>query len=91
VEEVGTLQINHFANNTITMATQTNYANCSFTATYTQAGHMGTMQGSYSCNNGVFGTFTAFEMERNISAMTGRFVGQNNFCQFSGHFGGLQR
>ena len=95
IEELGTVNINHSANNTITVATQTATAtasgSCNYTGTYTQAGHMGTMQGSYTCTNGISGTFVAFEMEKTISGMTGRFVGSNTFCQISGHFGGLLR
>ena len=91
VEDLGTLSINHSANNTITMAAQINASACVFVATYSQAGHMGTMQGSYSCTNGITGSFTAYEMEKNISGMTGRVNGQNNFCTFSGYFGGLLR
>jgi hypothetical protein len=36
-------------------------------------------------------SFTAFEMEKNISGMTGPVIGQNNLCAFLGHFGGLIR
>ena len=90
VEELGVLNINH-TGGTITMATQTTGSSCNFVASYSQAGHMGTMQGSYSCSNGVNGSFTAFEMEKSPSGMTGRVQGQNNFCQFDGHFGGLLR
>ena len=52
---------------------------------------MGSMQGTFSCTNGITGTFTAFEMEKNLSGMTGRFVAQSNVCHSAGHFDGLLR
>jgi hypothetical protein len=92
VEDLGTLNINHAANNSITMATQTSLGTCNYAATYSQAGHMGTMQGTFSCNNGIGGTFTAFEMEKTISGMTGRFTARDNFCSsVAGHLGGILR
>ena len=73
------------------MVEQTSGGSCNYVANYSQAGHMGTMQGTFSCTNGVAGTFTAFEMEKNLSGMTGRFVAQSNVCKSAGHFGGLLR
>ena len=40
-EELGTLAINHLANNTVTITSQTQGGNCTYTANYTQDGHMG--------------------------------------------------
>jgi hypothetical protein len=92
VEQLNAFNINHLASNAISMAfIDTNGVACKFTASYSQAGHMGTMQGSYSCSNAVSGTFTAFELEKTVSGITGRHVGRNNYCLFSGHIGGILR
>src|SRR5262249_17391679 len=65
---------------------------CSYSGTYSQAGHMGTIQGgTYSCSNGVRGTFTAFELETNISGVTGRFIATNQYCSsIGGRLGGVR-
>ena len=90
-EELGSININH-QSNTATIVSQTPGGTCTYTASYTQAGHMGIMQGSYSCTNGITGSFIAFEMEKSTSGMLGRFVAQNNLCaSLTGSLGGLQR
>jgi hypothetical protein len=65
---------------------------CNYIGTYSQAGYMGTIQGgTYSCSNGVHGTFTASELELNISGLTGRFTAQNQYCSsVQGRLGGLR-
>jgi len=47
--------------------------------------------GSYACSTGVQGSFSLVEMMPTISGFTGRIVGQNQFCQFSGTLGGIRR
>ena len=91
VEELGSFQIEHAANNNFTLALQSNFGNCTINGSYSQRGHMGTVDASYSCTYGVNGTITLFELERTFAGMTGRFVGQNNLCQVSGTLGGVQR
>jgi hypothetical protein len=91
VEDLGVLIINHAADNTIAMASEANGSTCNYNATYSQAGHLGSMQGTYNCTSGISGTFSAFEMERSATGMTARIQGQNNLCHFTGQFGGLAR
>jgi hypothetical protein len=91
VEELGPVSINHSGNGTLTIFTQTSDHSCTFVGSYSQAGHVGTTQGTFTCTDGIVGTFTAFELERNGNGMTGRIVGQDNFCDFTGRFGGLLR
>jgi hypothetical protein len=92
VEELTALNVSHSPDNSISMSyTNMNGTTCTFSAMYSQAGHMGTMQGDYSCSNGGVGTFTAYELEKTISGLTGRFVAQNNLCQASGRLGGILR
>jgi hypothetical protein len=53
---------------------------------------MGNVNGTFSCNNGSQGTFTAFELERTINGMTGRVVASyQSSCQLDGNLGGVRR
>lgn len=90
VEELGSFYFNSFGEQ-VGLGWQSSLAKCQGTALYSQAGHMGSMQGQYFCDNGVSGTFNASEMELTRSGMTGIISGQNNLCQFSGHLGGVKR
>ena len=47
---------------------------CSYPGTLSQLGQMGDVVGSYACSNGASGTFHLFEMQINITGMTGRFM-----------------
>lgn len=91
VENLGVLNIDHGTDNGIAMASEARGYTCNYFGGYSQAGHMGTMQGSYNCTSGEAGSFTAFEMEKTTSGMTGRILGQNGSCNFSGHLGGISR
>ena len=91
VEEFGSFQINHPVNNTFTLNLQSNFGNCAVTGNYSQLGHMGTVEGTYSCNYGISGTITLYELERTSAGMTGRFVSHNNACSVSGKLGGVER
>ncbi len=91
IEELGPVSIAQTGSAAFSISTQSSAHTCTFSGDYSQAGHMGTSQGNFSCTDGLSGTFTAFEMERTGSGMTGRINGQDNFCNFSGRFGGLQR
>jgi hypothetical protein len=66
-------------------------ANCTFTGTYSQAGKLGGIVGTYSCTDTSHGTFQALEMTPTISGFTARVIGQNQFCNWSGYFGGIAR
>ena len=90
VEELGTILISHSGNTAFAMTTQSNQT-CNWNGTYSQLGHVGTVRGTFTCSTGIQGTFTAFELERSISGITGRFVAADQFCQVNGHFGGVAR
>jgi hypothetical protein len=65
---------------------------CSFPGTLSQAGQMGDVTGSFSCSDGTFGTFHLFEMQVNITGITGRFTSSYSNppgCQGTGWFGGM--
>jgi len=91
VEEFGGYQIDHAADNTFTLALQSNFGTCTITGNYSQLGHMGTVDANYACSYGINGTMALFELERTASGMTGRFVAQNNACQVAGRLGGVER
>ena len=91
VEEFGPFQINHPADNSFTLALQSNFGNCTVAGTYSQLGHMGTVDASYTCTYGINGTITLYELERTGTGMTGRFTGHNNACTVSGTLGGVER
>ena len=91
VEELGAFQITHAADNTFTLALQSNYGTCTVTGNYSQLGHMGTVDANYACSYGINGTMTLYELERTSAGMTGRFVATNNVCDAAGTLGGVQR
>lgn len=64
---------------------------CTYTGSYAQYGKLGQVTGTYTCSNGVQGTFQMFEMAPTVSGFTARIIGQNQFCDFSGTFGGITR
>ena len=91
VEEVGgSLSVSQNGS-AITLTATTADATCTYNGTYVQTGKLGQVTGNYSCNNGVQGAFDLAEMLPTISGFTGRVSGQNQFCQFSGSFGGFRR
>jgi len=65
---------------------------CSYSGTLSQAGQMGQVDGSYSCNGGDFGSFTISEMQVNISGVTARLTADSNplGCHVSGWLGGVR-
>jgi hypothetical protein len=75
----------------IVLTATTAAATCTYNGTYVQMGKLGQVTGSYSCNNGVQGQFALVELTPTISGFTGRYVGQNQYCQFSGYLGGVRR
>lgn len=91
VEELGPFQVDHPGSNVFTLTYQSNFGNCTIAGNYSQLGHMGTVGANYSCSYGISGTMTLYELERTGSGVTGRFVAQNNACQVSGTFGGVER
>jgi len=75
----------------ISMSAASSIGSCSFSGTYAQTGKLGQAQGSYSCSDGTIGTFSLVEMTPTISGFTARASGQNQYCQWTGYFGGITR
>jgi hypothetical protein len=63
---------------------------CTLSGGYSQAGRMGSASGTYTCNNGTSGTFTASEIEATTNALAGRATMSSSTCQWSGRFGGVR-
>lgn len=88
-EQVGLISISQ--NGANFTATLTATSACSFAGSYSQAGKLGEVVGNYSCNDGTQGSFDLFELTPTISGFTGRVVGRNQYCQWSGYLGGIVR
>ncbi len=65
---------------------------CSYQGTLTEAGQMGDVVGSFQCSDGTSGTFHLFEMQVNMTGLTGKLAASNlnpTGCQDVGWFGGI--
>lgn len=92
IENIGVLNITQNGAAITLQSFPLNGPSCSFPGTLTQAGQMGDVTGSYACSDGEFGTFHLFEMQVNITGLTGRFTSSSSNppgCQSTGWFGGL--
>lgn len=65
---------------------------CNYSGTLSQAGQMGSIAGAYSCNTGDSGSFNMFELQVNISGITGRFAQNSDLtaCVSNGWFGAMR-
>ena len=66
---------------------------CVYSGTLTQAGQMGSVNGSFTCADGSNGTLAAFEMQVTPSGISGRFnetYSNPPGCQGDGWFGGMR-
>ena len=65
-------------------------ATCTFTGNYGQAGRLATFSGNWNCTTGNTGTFTMSELEASRNGFSGNFTGVDQFCNYSGYFGGVK-
>jgi hypothetical protein len=65
-------------------------ASCTFTGTYGQAGRLASFSGNWSCTTGNTGTFAMSELEASRNGFSGTFSGSDQFCNYSGFFGGVK-
>ena len=63
---------------------------CSYTGTYSQAGRLGSVTGSFICTGNVSGTFTASEVEGDATGFLSRLEERSTACNFSGRVGGVR-
>jgi hypothetical protein len=93
IESIGVLNITQNGAAITLQSFPTSGGSCSFPGTLSQAGQMGAVTGSYTCSDGEFGMFHLFEMQVNITGLTGRFSSASSNppgCQGTGWFGGLR-
>jgi hypothetical protein len=65
---------------------------CNYSGALSQDGQMGSISGTYSCNTSDSGNFNIFELQVNISGITGRFAQNSTFngCVSNGWFGAMR-
>lgn len=63
---------------------------CRYTGTYTQAGHMGNVQGAYSCQTGASGTFILGELEVGTNGLSGSYTSTASGCTLLGNFAAVR-
>ncbi len=73
------------------ITSQLDGGSCAYGGKYWQHGHLGFLQGYFSCDDGSAGTFSAFEIEKSASGIMGRFKSRGGTCSASGRIGGLSR
>jgi hypothetical protein len=74
----------------ITMTTQDNLPNCTYSGTYSQEGHLGAVTGTFSCTDSTSGPFSLTGMEIGVRGYLARFSGTVGGCQVYGHMGGVR-
>jgi hypothetical protein len=92
-ENLGILDITQSGQAVVLKTFPSTTNSCSFAGTLNQAGQMGAIDGSYTCNSGETGIFQLFEMQVNITGVTGRLTTDSNTivgCQSTGWLGGVR-
>ena len=64
---------------------------CRYSGSYSQAGHMGTVDGNYSCNSGASGTFTLTDVEGGRNGFFAGYVATDRTCRLVGNFSAVRR
>jgi len=71
-------------------------ARCNYGGNYSQAGSLGAITGgSFNCtigttNNALVGNFTVTEIRTSRNGFAGIFSGNDQFCSYTGYFGGIK-
>jgi hypothetical protein len=65
-------------------------AACTFNGDYSQAGHLGASSGTFSCANGVSGTYTLSEIETTLYGFMARYSGTERGCSVQGRVGAVR-
>jgi hypothetical protein len=92
-EEVDVFTITHSGTSFSLSATnQLSGATCTYTGSYSQAGHLGSVSGNYSCDGGASGPFTMQELDGTLSGFTLRVdLRSGSSCALSARMGGARR
>jgi hypothetical protein len=64
---------------------------CRYTGSYVQAGHMGSVDGVYSCNSGASGTFTLRQVEGGRHGFFAAYAATDRTCSVVGNFSAVRR
>ena len=64
---------------------------CRYAGSYAQAGHMGTVDGTYSCNSGANGTFTLSQVEGGRNGFFAAYVATDRTCSVVGNFSAVRK
>jgi hypothetical protein len=64
---------------------------CTYTGSYAQAGHVGTLGASFACADGDRGNMTFYELTKRPGMISGRLTGHSDSdsCDYNGAFTGL--
>lgn len=65
-------------------------ATCRFTGNYSQDGHLGASSGTFSCSNGLDGTYALAEIETTLYGFMARYSGTERNCTVGGRIGGVR-
>jgi len=76
---------------TMTEVNQGNGNRCTYSGTYSQAGKMGAMNGTFTCTNGTTGSMQMFEMEAGYIGFLARYTATYGNCRESGKIGGMKQ
>lgn len=63
---------------------------CRFNGSYSQDGHLGASSGSFSCDNGLQGTYALAEIETTLYGFSARYSGTERGCTLQGRIGGVR-
>jgi hypothetical protein len=74
--------------NAVTVATSGGALSCQYAGSYSQAGRMGRIDGTYSCQDGTSGTFALSEIEVSALGLVARYQAMERGCAVDGNFGG---
>ena len=87
-ESVGVVTVGQTGN--AVSLTVVNDDTCTYLGTLNQSGQMGNIAGNYSCTSGDMGSFSLFEVQVTLSAISGRFSADSTSgkCHTTGWFGG---
>ena len=90
-EEQGNWIIQHDPSG-VQMAFSGSTGTCTYSGPYAQGGHFGFVTGNFTCSSGTSGTFQAYEVNAQITAIAGRLTSTAaNGCTFEGRFAGARR
>lgn len=89
-----TISITHPADNSFSMVASSTNApleQCRYTGTYSQAGHIGLVDGVYACDSGANGTFQLREVELGTNGFAANVSETDRGCGVNGNIAAIRR